>query len=103
MDTSHFGEAEAQRRAEIHAQRKKAARAKSRERIKTGIFTSLRRGFSLFVMMAAVYVAYTHQEEIQKFVSSKVTQVVGGRFSPSPGVLRQSALNHENEVNQIGR
>ena len=64
---TNFGEAESQRRAEIHAQRQKATRAKNRERLKTTIFTSVRRGISLMIMIAMLAYAFTHQDKIQKW------------------------------------
>ncbi len=100
---SNFGEAEAQRRSEIHAQRQKAARAKSRERLKTSIFTSIRRGISLLIMMAALSYAYTHQEQIQKLLSTTITKAMGGQNSGNSAALRQGAVNHENEVNQAAQ
>ena len=68
MDT-HFGEAEAQRRAEERVQWQKAKRAKNREQAKSRLFCSLKRGFSLLALMTFVAVAFTHQEEIQKFIA----------------------------------
>jgi hypothetical protein len=99
IDTQ-FGEAEAQRQAEIRAYRQKAAKAKNREQVKDRIFGSLKRGFSLLIMMTVISFAFTHQEEIQKFIFSKVTRLA----APSNNsALRQSALNHQNEVDQIAQ
>ena len=98
---SNFGEAEARRRDEIHTQRQKTARAKSRERLKTTIFTSVRRGLSLLIMVALLSYAFTHQEQIQKLVSTTLVKVMGGQGSSA--ALRQTAVSHENEINQVAQ
>ena len=96
MDT-HFGEAEAQRRAEERVQWQKAKRAKNLEKAKSRIFGSLKRGVSLLALMTFVAFAFTHQQEIQKFISTQMKHL----GATNSGALRQNALNHENEVNQI--
>src|ERR1700761_5729876 len=80
---SNFGETETQRRAETQTQRQKAARARNREQLKTTIFTSVRRGISLLIMMATLTFAFKHQEEIQKLVSTSIVKLVGGQNSGS--------------------
>jgi hypothetical protein len=65
------------------------------------IFTSVRRGFAFLFMMAVLTYAYSNREELQNWVNSKVTRLMApGNTS---GMIRQSALNHEKEVNQVAQ
>jgi hypothetical protein len=94
--------AEAQRQAEIHAQRRRTNRAKKLEQCKNHIFTSVRRGVAFLIMMAVITFAFSHQEEIQKLINNKLNHVIAIRNKAAQSsTLRQSALNHEKEVNQI--
>jgi hypothetical protein len=100
---SEIGEAEARRQKEIHAQRRRKERAKNWEQCKTHIFTSIRRGLTLLFMMAVVTFAFSHQEELQKLISSKLNQIMAPRSNSSSTLIRQNALNHEKEVDQMAQ
>ena len=97
-----IGRAEAQRQAEINAQRRKANRAKKLEQCKNHIFTSVRRGVAFLIMMAVITFAFSHQDEIQKFINTKLNHVIAARNRiAQSSTLRQGAINHEKEINQI--
>jgi hypothetical protein len=97
-----IGRAEARRQAEIQAQRRRANRAKKLEQCKNHIFTSVRRGVAFLIMMAVITYAFSHQEEIQKLINTKLNHVIAVRNKAAQSnMLRQGAIKHENEVNQI--
>jgi hypothetical protein len=66
------------------------------------IFTSVRRGFAFLVMMALMTVAYDNRDQLQNWVNSKVTRLMASATNFSnQRELRQSAVNHEHEVDQV--
>jgi hypothetical protein len=93
-------ESNAQRQADICAERRKFADKKKREERKTKIFGSVRRGFSLLVMMSIVVVAFKHQDEIHRFVTAKLNQFAANEAARQ-SAFRQSAIGRENDVDKI--
>ena len=66
------------------------------------IFTSVRRGFAFLIMMALLTLAYSNREDLQNWVNSKVTRLMASATNFSKqGEIRQSAVNHEHEVDQV--
>ena len=83
---------------ETRRQRERA----NREKNSGQIFTSVRRGFGFLVTMAILTYAYANRDELQNWVNAHVNHlVVSASRSAYSGVIRQSALNHEKEVDQV--
>ena len=97
-----FGEEEAQRHREIHEQREREYRAQSRAKLCRELFNQTRRGLVLLLGLTITMFIVLHWSEIQLLAAQKASQAAAhfkNKAETSP--LRQSALNHENEVNQI--
>ena len=102
MTSSDFGVAEVQRRKDIRVKSQKVVRIKNREKRTDRIFTSLKRAFTLLLMTTMVTSAYSHREGIERFVSSKMNRIAATHnYASASGMLRQSALNHEKEVDEV--
>ena len=66
------------------------------------IFTSVRRGFGFLVIMALITFAYANRDQLQDWVNSKVNRLMASATNFSTqGKIRQSAVNHEHEVDQV--
>jgi hypothetical protein len=102
--TSDFAHAEAQRQREIASQRKREVRTRKRAQFREKASSNIRQWLKSLGLIVMFTLALTHRTELQQFVSLTYNQFMAGRGeTDSPGVLKQSALAHEAEVNQASQ
>jgi len=100
-----ISEAETQRRVQIREQLEQDYRAQARSRWRRLIFSGVRRLFIFLLGAALVAFIVAHRQRIDSLATQKVGGVVA-QFrakTDTADPLRQSALDHEKEVEEAAK
>jgi hypothetical protein len=101
--SSDFDRAEAQRQKEIDVRLAKYERALKKAQSRQSGGANLFHWFIFLTLVGAIAYTVTHRIELQQFASVKFNQYQARNQSGNQGNLRQSAINHEAEINQASQ